>query len=230
MSPSLGVRMLARPNRGKQYNATANMVGNAEQRKCLMADLTEDSHPDAVKYREGVEARKLSKERDLQRQLDLGFIAEGRRAWEKMKGSPAIPMAPELRRYRTKRGHTTRPIGNPKLVAEADAVDAEQRQVELAKATSLATGATEAEDQRCLQLGIVVPQDSAGFPGLPATKAVTTAQEHIAMDTGLEGNLSDEKDEDVGFYDFPIQEPVEGPKVGKEYEMLDPGTEDDQFA
>ena len=220
----------ARPNRGKQYNAIANMVGNAEERKCLMADLTEDSHPGAVKYREGVEARKLSKERDLQRQLDLGFIAEGRRAWEKMKGSPAIPMAPELRRYRTKRGHTTRPIGNPKLVAEADAVDEEQRQVELAKATSLATGATEAEDQRRLQLGIVVSQDSAGFPALPATKAVTTAQQHIAMDTGLQGNLSDEEEEDFGFYDFPNQEPVEGPKVGKEYEMLDPGTEDDQFA
>ena len=67
-----------RKNRGKLYNAVANMIGDAKTRSCIIHDYTEDSHPSAVEFREKMDKRKFERERAAQRQTDLGFIADSR--------------------------------------------------------------------------------------------------------------------------------------------------------
>ena len=149
----------ARVNRGKQYNAVANMVGDAQGRRCILTDLMQDSHPDAVEHREKIGEKKADAERTTQEARSLEFIAEGKERWRSLRYQAALPAADPLPRYRTRRGDTTRPIGNPVVIAEADAHDEEQKQLADAEAASLATAAIEEEDRRTLELAVGMSLD-----------------------------------------------------------------------
>lgn len=55
-----------RKNRGKQYNAVANMISDAKARDCWKDDSTEDMHPESVKVRAEWDEKKLQRERESQ--------------------------------------------------------------------------------------------------------------------------------------------------------------------
>ena len=151
-----------RKSRGKQYNAIANMIGDAKGRNCLLEDPTEDSHPESIKKRAEMGQMNFERERAAQRRRDLDFITKSKTNWREMRRLEAILPTGPSPIYRTRKGYTTRPIGNPKLAAEADAYDAE---LERAKAASLAAAEAEAEDQRTLEAG--VQASLVDFPCLP---------------------------------------------------------------
>ena len=119
-------------NRGKQYNALANMIGNAKGRNCFLMDPAEDSHEDAVKAREEMDEKQLRRDRERQRARNLEFITKARENWNMIRDSPALNRMgdhQDYQRYRTRGGHTTRPIGNPALIEKADAYDAERERI-----------------------------------------------------------------------------------------------------
>ena len=135
-----------RKTRGKQINAIGNMIADATERNCRFDDNMEDSHPESVEIREALGEYKVAAEREVQRRKELDFIADSRANWRRTRDWAALPPAEPFRLYRTHGGHTTRPIGNRQLAAEADAFDEEQRR----KKASLANLAAEAENERAL--------------------------------------------------------------------------------
>lgn len=167
-----------RKNRGKQYNALANTIGNAKGRNCFLTDFAKDLHKDAVKARKEMDEKKLRRDRERQRARNLEFITKARENWNMIRDSPALDRMgdhQDYQRYRTRGGHTTRPIGNPALIEKADAYDAERERIQAEKA--------KAENRRTLDLGI---------PPLPP-KAPDTSDQQKAMDT-----TADEEDKDDG--------------------------------
>ena len=160
----------SKPPRGKQYNAVANRIGDARTCNCWMDDFTEDMYPVSVESRrKGVQGRcsRSSRRRELR---SLDFIAASKRNWEETESMPSeFPHEP-FKQYCTRGGHTTRPICNPQLVAEADAYDDEQVGTERAKAASLTTEGFKAEDERTLWLGVQQSLDPSEFPALPQAR------------------------------------------------------------
>lgn len=131
-------------NQGKHYNAVVNLVSDAQERNCFISDFTQDSHPDSVKRRSQIAAtalQKNTKDREIQ---SLRFIGEGRRHWDNARHMSTAPIPQAYTGYRVRRGHTTRPIGNSRLVETADAFDDDKRRAE---AASIAT-AEEAEAEK----------------------------------------------------------------------------------
>ena len=141
-----------------------------------------------MEYRQKLGERRAEAERKTQETRSLDFIAEGKERWRALRYKSALPPADPLPRYRTRRGETTRPIGNPKVIAEADAHDEEQKQLAAAEAASLATAAREEEDRRTLELGVEMSLDSSAGNGQPGA---TTEQ---ASET--DAKMAESKDED----------------------------------
>lgn len=173
-----------RKNRGKQYNALANMIGNAKDRNYFLTDFAEDSHEDAVKARKEMDEKKLDGNRERQKTKNLEFIAKARENWNMIRDVAAVDTVTNYQRYRTRGGHTTRPIGNRALIEEADAYDAEQERIQAEEA--------EAENQRTLNLGINQSLSSTDFPRLPP-KAPDASDQQTEMDTTAD--QADEEDE-----------------------------------
>ena len=185
-----------RRNRGKQYNATANMIGDANERNCMMTDWREDTHPKSVTERVKAGGKKVMDERTIQRVKDFEFIATGKASWNVMKHLPAIPKADPLVKYRVRQGHTTRPIGNPELTAIADAHDAEQAQIDHAKEASEVTAEAHAAEQRSLELTMKESLSSSDFPPLPTAKAVDTSEQPSAMEISNQPTAADAEADD----------------------------------
>ncbi len=209
-----------RKGRGKHQNALYDMINDARTRNCVVLDPTEDTHPDSVQLRERMGRTRVQRTRKREAEADLKFIADGKINWQQTRHRPSI-LAPEpFKHYRRQGGHTTRPIGNPELVAKADAFD-EERQVERAKAESLAVEALEEENRRRLNLGI---SQSLDFPPLPpakekATTGRLTTQEPSALGqtSTLDPGRGDGQDdvEDHGLFDPPSgSEEEEGEENG----------------
>ena len=112
-------------HRGKQYNAVSNMVADAKERNCYLENDAEDTHLESKSKRAELGRQRVERERAEARHNDLAFIGRSVHMWRdwELKAFPAIPAAPPMDLYRTRTGHTTRPIGNPRLIEEADAYD-----------------------------------------------------------------------------------------------------------
>ena len=195
-------------NRGKTLNALFNMIGDAESRKVLLEDKRIDSHPESVKARAQKSAAKLLKEEAEQKKVDLTFIATSSRRWADVRSKKAFLPAEPVKYYRTPAGHTARPIGAPKLVAEADAHD-ERVQLEQAKAASKATEAAREDNEKTLNLGV---QESLGSSEQPPTNdsgmevdaqgtAITAEDEGLVSESSSDGDdeMKDEKEVDERF-------------------------------
>ena len=227
-----------RKKRGKQYNAPANMIGNARDRNCLFEDSTEDSHPDSVALRQQLGEKRVADERAAKRRTTLDFIAEGRANWKMLSNLAAIPKAAPFKHYRTRQGHTTRPIGNPELVAKADAHDAEleANRIEAARVASIATAEAEAENKRALDLALKESLGSSQFPPLPPAAIPdlsVQATNTTANDEYREDSSSDETDwqaDDKSDYAPGAFSDEEGEgKIGSEFGELEAGEEEAQF-
>ena len=120
----------AKKERGKQYNAISNMVADATERHCLLEVDIEDAHPDSIAKRERMGREELEMRQREAKKQNFRFVSAARRNWRDLQGSPATPLAEQLPLYRKGAQHTTRPIGNPELVAQADRFD-EQRRISL---------------------------------------------------------------------------------------------------
>ena len=201
--------------RTKVTNALSNMIGDAASRKLLVDDHRDDSHPASVKGRADKSTTKLRMEQEKQQEVDLGFIADGVRRWNAMRYNPGLPEAEPVKYYRTPTGHTTRPIGDPKLAAEADAYD-EQMQLEQAKDASKVTEANREENERNLRLGV---QEFLGLPEQPST--TDTAMEVESQGNG--GGAEAGEDSDV---EEEMEEEIE---VADAYKDVDAGGGEDQF-
>ena len=166
-------------NQGKHYNAVVNLVSDAQERNCFISDFTQDSHPDSVKRRSQIAAttlQKNTKDREIQ---SLGFIGEGRRRWENAKHMSTAPIPQAYAGYRVPKRHTTRPIGNSRLVETADAFDDDKRRAE---AASIATTEAKAENRRTLELATQESVDMmAEFPPLTAKHTSEEIQEGDGM-------------------------------------------------
>ena len=214
---------VARPHRGKKNNALPNMIGNAMDRKCIVDDYTEDSHADSVAVRAKIGEQKFLDERAEQRQQFLGFISKSQNRWQTIKSLPAIPDAEPVRYYRTRKGHTTRPIGDAGLVKKADAYDEEQ--IRLAAEASKATEAARQENERALQLGV--------FQSLDPPQEGVISEDPSAMNVDREGEGQDDAEaaKDVGYLSGTEDENDEDEdKVAPEYEGMDAGMEEDNYA
>lgn len=112
-------------DRGKRYNCLANMVADAEQRRCVVVHRQIDMHPDAVSARQWTGAVDMEQARKADEEAKSDFIQRSRRFWHKVRKEqdPTNFKEPEL--YHTSKGVTTRPIGNPDLAARADKYDKE---------------------------------------------------------------------------------------------------------
>ncbi len=106
-------------NRIKQYNAVANMVGDAKKRNCFFENYTEDSHHASVAKCEEMGRERVEAERATKRIKTLEFIAEWRTKWQHMKTMRLTAKDAPFQQRRAQGGHTTRPIG--KLGPRADA-------------------------------------------------------------------------------------------------------------
>ena len=180
-----------RKERGKQSNALTNMIGDARGRNCILENYTEDMHPTSVRIRAGLGQKKVDDGRRVQRIDDLTLISASMNNWRNTKQSPAIPLGQKVKYYRTRGGHTTRPIGNRVIAAEADAFD---KEVERAKEASLQSLEHDAE------LGQAI-QASLEYPGLPRLDA--SDNDPQAMDiTGAKEHDTD-SDRSRGFQDPP---------------------------
>ncbi|KAL9071325.1 MAG: hypothetical protein Q9161_004341 [Pseudevernia consocians] len=190
-----------RKNRGKQFNAIANMIADATERNCRFDDNMEDSHPESAESRRKLGKNRVAAERDAQRRKDLDFIAESRAIWQRTRGFSAIPQAEPFKQYRTLGGHTSRPIGNPQLVREADAFDKEQNRVEgdkeaaeAAIVRALVPGSTEnqmdttadGEDQ---DEGRSEVSDEPSRPRAERGQEVTVRVDYIDMNAGTAEGL-----------------------------------------
>ena len=190
-----------RRKRGKQFNAIANMIADATERNCRFDDNMEDSHPESVESRKKLGKNRVAAERDAQRRKDLDFIAESRAIWQRTRGFSAIPQAEPFKQYRTLKGHTTRPIGNPQLVREADAFDKEQNRVEGDKEAAEAaivrdlglgftedrmdvTGNDEDQDETRSEVS-----DEASRPRAERGQEVTVRVDYIDMNAGTAEGL-----------------------------------------
>lgn len=226
-----------RKNRGKQYNAVANMIGDAKGRDCWMDDRTEDSHPKSVDSRARMDEKSLNRERVRQWNRDLEFIAEGKLNWKDTKKTRAIPLEAPFNQYRTRGGHTTRPIGNPELTAKADAYDVEQERIRLAKEASLATAAAKAEEQRAFDLAIKESLGSSTHP--PAAEAATEAADVSEQPSATDAKADTEDEDDaqsevnrkwLSDSDAQDDDEDEDAGAGDHEDMVDVGKERDQFA
>ena len=163
-------------SRGKHYNATVNMISDAQDRNCFLTDHTEDSHPLSVQRRAQLAAATLQKNTDNHRRESLKFISEGRRHWDIIRNESSLPTIPPYSGYRVQGGHTTRPIGNPEIVRSADEFDEAAR----AKAASIETAKVEAENRLRLNIASRASLEESS-PSLP-TKQPQEA-EGMAVDS-----------------------------------------------
>ena len=143
-----------KPGRGKRYNCLANMATDAEFRKCVTVHKQLDMHPDAVKARQAIYEESLAM---AQKEVDnekLEFIHHARQFWKtnlQDKPRPLPVDKPDV--YHTSRGVTTRPIGNPDLVIQAD-----KHYKDVAKRKQKVTS-FEARDER-MESGTLAPTPS----------------------------------------------------------------------
>ncbi|KAL9071318.1 MAG: hypothetical protein Q9161_004334 [Pseudevernia consocians] len=113
-------------NRGKAHNAVSNMCGNARARNCYLGDdQTEDSHPQSLELHAKwkVEDIKLIRQRELY--LNLGFIQDLKQTTRDLKNQKT-DRSIKVPKYRTGKGHTTRPIEESPTVVAAEEHDREQ--------------------------------------------------------------------------------------------------------
>ena len=156
---------------GKAYNAIGNMVDNARWRKCLISDTTtEDTYPESIALREALEERIVREKRRIQDAEDLGFIAEHKKAAMELKAKKSAPKPVTVPKYRTAKGHTTRPIMASRAVVEAERHDREvEEQERLVKERSLASA--KEEEQAALDKALSESRMDVEFPPLkPGTK------------------------------------------------------------
>lgn len=177
-------------NRGKVPNSLANMVIDARIRDCLITSDVEDMHEDSITARLEVSPEVLDQKRKTQWNRDFRFIHASRTRYQQQRHLSSLD--PEAQRpvYRTPHGDTTRPIGNPKLVAAADAHDvkvaAETRlALELSKKTSEEGG----NIQKAKENSLLDTRDPVQFPPLAKGKEVAppdTARDEVMKDVEAE--------------------------------------------
>ena len=92
----------SKPERGKQYNAVPNMIGDADTRNCLLNDGTEDTHPEGIQQRAEMGRKRVDKRRKTAGENENRLIHKSAEIWEDMRKLPAIPLAEPLPRYRTR--------------------------------------------------------------------------------------------------------------------------------
>ena len=151
-----------------------------------------------------------------------------------MKYLPATSVAPPPRSYRIPGGHTTRPIGNPQLVKEADTFDAAQRELRIAIEASKATAAGEVENRRTLEMAVQESLDlssTSDFPNLPPVEKPDTSEKPPGADTTAEDDDGRSGASSHGLWSDSedAEEQDVGGEVGDEFEMFDAGEEDAQF-
>ena len=172
--------------RGKKYNCLANMVADAEYRRCVVMHEQLDMHPDAVRFRQSTGTADMKQARKADEQARFGFIQQSRNFWKyNRKDHAPISKKPDV--YHASKGITTRPIGNPELAARADKYDeevAEQKRLQ------------EEEDH---QLAQTVHEYEVEYPPLPGAKAdeMDIASEDQAEGGQLEDGQVVEDVEDV---------------------------------
>ena len=198
--------------RGKLKNALSNMIGDAESRNLLVEHNRDDSHPDSVKGRADKSTTELRTEQEKQKEVDFDLIRNSTRRWHAVKFLNALPPAEPAKYYRTPTGHTTRPIGEPKLAAEADAYD-EQMQLEQAKDASKDTEAAREENEMALNLGV---KESLGLTGQSSTM-------DSGMDVDAQGNEDSQNagghlSEPVGSEDGDVEDDAD---IADEYWDMD---------
>lgn len=198
--------------RGKQYNATSNMVTDAIERRCLLEVNIEDMHPDSVAKREKLGRQETERRQEQARKQDLRFVSDARRNWRNLQLLKAIPQAEPLPLYRKGAEHTSRPIGNSKLVARADKYDEEKRieqqkrieeqqKLDRAIAESNDNMAIDVENERTLQLGTQLSTQKANIlhPSEAATeeKPATAGEGDDRSEGGFQSQSSEDEDGDV---------------------------------
>lgn len=197
---------VAQKKRGKLFNSVTNLVGDTKGRDCIITDLTPDSHPEAVAHRKKLGRNRVNQELAAQATQDLSFIGASKQNWRATRYERAVPPMMTFPLYRTPEGQTTRPIGNPELIAQADAHDEDQKQIAAvqaaSQAASLHTAEVEAEDRRTLEAGT---QESLGPAATLEEAAGTDAKmaepvDQDDMDSDASGEFlaeGDEQEEDV---------------------------------
>lgn len=159
----------ATKNRGKHYNAISNMCMNARTRNCyVLDDQTEDSHPQSLVLRESLQSEDIKTMREKQTSADLGYIGDLRRSAQELKNKKPDSSI-KVPKYRTVKGHTTRPIEESPALVAAEKHDRERElaeKMELARLRSLESA--KHEQELALAKAMSRSETDTQFPSLPS--------------------------------------------------------------
>ncbi len=173
--------------RGKRYNCLANMVADAEQRRCVVMDTQLDMHHDAVSVRQSTGAADMEQARKADEQAKSAFIQRSKEFWKTRPKEQPLPFVKPVV-YHTSKGETTRPIGNPDLVAQADKHDkdiAERKRLQ------------EEEDHQLAQAMHEYEVEYPPLPGAKVDKMDITSEDQVEGRQVESGDMT-EDDEDGG--------------------------------
>ena len=161
-------------NRDKHYNAVANMCGNARVRNCYLGDdQTEDSHPQSLELHAKWKVEDIQTIRQRELYLNLGFIQDLKQATRDLRNQKT-DRSIKVPKYRTAKGHTTRPIEESPTVVAAEEHDREQERLakeeaEMALASHRSAASAEEEEQLRVAKALSESQGNKEFPALPSS-------------------------------------------------------------
>lgn len=180
-------------SRGKKYNCLANMVNDADNRKCVTLNTQLDMHPDAVRYRQSTSEANMEQSRREKERETLEFIKQGKHYWRVNSHKEQPTGFEKTDVYHNSKGRTTRPIGNPALVAQADQHD---REVEERRREEAERRRVQEEADRQLAQAV---HNSLEYPQLPKAAKVdtmdTTSDSQVAGAEDVRGDVAEDAED-----------------------------------
>ena len=192
-------------NRGKAFNSISLMCANAKARGCLVSNSKmEDSHPQSVELRKMYGEEDVKVIREKQRKIDRGFINELIDVARSLRGQARRPAA-DIPRYRTAKGHTTRPIEESPAVIAAEAHDKEQERLaeearQLEKGTQLSLASAVDEDQLHQAMAMSDSQMDEEYPVLPSSSQKGRHDDMNLDPNARSANAEQDDDSDDEFF------------------------------